>query len=100
MAKKSSFSTQDVEHLSRLASLPLTDEQKEKFSTQLTKVLDFFDKLQEVDTNDVEPFLGVKGSKPLREDKTKPSLTQSEALSNSKSTHNNLFIVDAIFDND
>lgn len=100
MAKRSSFSTQDVEQLSKLANLPLTEKQKEKFSTQLSKILDFFGKLQEVDTDNVEPFLGVKGSKPLREDKTKPSLTQNEALSNSKSTHNNLFVIDAIFDND
>ena len=98
MAKKASLSTSEVEHLSKLASLPLTEEQKEKFSSQLSRILEFFDKLQEVDTAKVEPFLGAKGSKPLREDEISPSLTGQEALSNSRSVHNGLFVADAIFD--
>ena len=100
MAKKASLSTSEVEHLSKLASLPLTDEQKEKFSGQLSRILDFFGKLQEIDTTNVEPFLGAKGSKPERSDETRPSLTSQEALSNSRSVHNGLFVVDAIFNND
>jgi aspartyl-tRNA(Asn)/glutamyl-tRNA(Gln) amidotransferase subunit C len=100
VANKSSFTQTDVEHLSKLASLPLTEEQKEKFSTQLSSVLEFFSKLQEANTDGVEPFLGVKGSKDLRSDETAPSLTQEEALSNSQHVHNNLFVVDAVFDND
>lgn len=100
MAKKNSFTLADVEHLSKLASLPLTDEQKEKFSTQLSSVLDFFGKLQKADTENVEPFLGVKSSKPLREDNPRTSLTKQEALSNSRYTHNDLFVVDAILPND
>lgn len=71
-----------------------------KVPPELSRILEFFDKLQEVDTANVEPFLGAKASKPLREDETSPSLTQQEALSNSKSVHNGLFVVDAIFDND
>ena len=97
MSKKASLSTSEIEHLSKLASLTLSEEQKEKFSGQLTRVLDFFDKLQEVDTTDVEPFLGVENTKGLRADETSPSLTSQEALSNSRSVHNGLFVVDAIF---
>ena len=100
MAKKNSFTLADVEHLSKLASLPLTDEQKEKFASQLSSVLDTFAKLQTVDTENVEPFLGIQASKPLREDVPRTSLTKQEALSNSRYTHNDLFVVDAIFEND
>ena len=100
MAKKSVFTSPDVEHLSKLASLPLTDEQKEKFSAQLSNVLDFFGKLQEANTENVEPFLGAMSSKPLREDNSRTPLTKQEALSNSRYTHNDLFVVDQVLPND
>ena len=98
MATKSPISAADIEHLSKLASLPLSEDQKEKLSGQLPSVLKFFDKLQEINTDGVEPFLGEKASKPLRSDETRPSLTKQEALSNSRFTHNDLFVVDAVFE--
>ena len=73
--------------------------EKEKFQKQLSSVLQYVDKLQEVDTKDVEATSQVTGLENVtREDETKPSLTQEEALSNSKSTHNGFFKVKAILD--
>jgi len=44
-----------VLHVATLARLELTDEEREKFSIQLSAVLDNIDKLNEIDTDNVEP---------------------------------------------
>ncbi|OGH29923.1 MAG: asparaginyl/glutamyl-tRNA amidotransferase subunit C [Candidatus Levybacteria bacterium RIFCSPHIGHO2_12_FULL_37_9] len=89
----------DVGHIAKLANLEIKESEKEKFQKQLSSVLQYVDKLQEVDTKDVEATSQVTGLENVtREDETKPSLTQEEALSNSKSTHNGFFKVKAILD--
>lgn len=89
----------DVPHVAKLANLPLKPEEKEKFEKQLSEILSYVEKLKEVDTKDVETTSQVTGLENVtREDETSPSLTQEEALSNSKSTHNDLFKVKAILE--
>ena len=52
---------QEVEHIANLARLELTEKEKEKFSTQLSSILDFVKKLQKVDLSKVEPTAQVTG---------------------------------------
>ncbi len=47
-----------VEYVAKLARIELKDEEKEKFSKDLNKVLDYFRELQEVDTEGVLPMTG------------------------------------------
>ena len=87
----------DVGHIAKLANLEIKEEEKEKFQKQLSSVLEYVDKLQEVDTKDIETTSQVTGLENVtREDVAKPSISQEQALSNSKSTHNGLFKVKAI----
>lgn len=59
----------EVEHLGRLARLALTDEEKERYATELSAILEFVEQLQEVDTTDVEPTSQVTGLEDVyRED--------------------------------
>lgn len=89
----------DVSHVAKLANLPLKPEEKNKFEKQLSDILTYVEKLKEVDTKGVEITSQVTGlENVVREDDTKPSLAQEEALSNSKSTHNGLFKVKAILE--
>ncbi len=89
----------DVFHIAKLASLPLSDEEKKKFEKQLTSILEYIEKLNEVDTKDIAPTSQVTGLENItREDDTKPSLLQEETLSNAKSKHNEFFKVKAILD--
>lgn len=89
----------DVSHVAKLANLTLKPEEKEKFEKQLSEILSYVEKLKEVDTKNVETSSQVTGLENVtREDETTPSLTQEEALSNAKSTHNGLFKVRAILD--
>lgn len=72
-----------VEHVGKLSNLPLSDEELEKYSEQLSEILNYIDQLNSVDTKGVEPtFNTVPEKNVLREDITVNSLTQEEALSN------------------
>jgi len=86
MSIKKEFSEEILEHVSKLALLDLTEEEKDKFSTQLTDLLNYFKKLNDLDTTNVEPMTHpIEGLKNIfREDKTWNSLTNEEALSNAK----------------
>ena len=87
----------DISHIAKLANLPILPSEKNKLEKQLEETISYVDELSKVDTKNVLPTSQVTGLENVtREDVAKPSLTQEEALSNSKSTHNGLFKVDAI----
>lgn len=89
----------DVSHVAKLANLPLTEEQKQKFEKQLSSILEYIEKLDKSDTKNTEPTSQVTGLENVtREDETSPSLPQEEALSNTKSKHNGMFKVAAILE--
>lgn len=91
----------DIDHVAKLANLSLTDEEKKKFEKQLSQILDYIDKLNEVDTKNVEPTSQVtKLENVTRKDETYPSLPQEEVLKNAKSTHNGFLKVKAILKSD
>lgn len=87
----------DVVHIAKLANLPITPKEKEKFEKQLSETLSYVNKLNSINTKNVEPTSQVTGlENVMREDKANPSLTQEEVLSNTKSKYNGLFKVKAI----
>lgn len=89
----------DVIHIAKLANLTISKEEEKKFESQLSSVLDYVNKLKEVDTKNVETTSQVTGLENItREDEAKPSLPQEEALSNTKSKYNRLFKVPAILE--
>ena len=75
----------EVEYVAKLAKLEFNEIEKEEFTSQLNSILDYFKKLDELDTEKVEPTAYVI-SMPnlLNEDKVKPSLPREEVLSISK----------------
>ncbi len=91
----------NVPRIAQLANLPLTKEEEKQFEKQLSETLTYIEKLQELDTKNVEPTSHVTGLENItREDKAGESLKQTEALSNAKKTHEGSFEVDAILDNE
>ncbi len=91
----------DVSHIAKLANLPLKDEEKKKLEAQLEETLTYIENLKEVDTKHVEPTAHVTGLENVtRVDVATESLTQKQALSNAKKTHDGFFQVDAILDNE
>lgn len=63
------LSTDDVRHIAKLCRLNLSEEEVEKFTTELSSILGFVAKLQEVDTEGVEPTPQATGlTNVFRED--------------------------------
>jgi aspartyl-tRNA(Asn)/glutamyl-tRNA(Gln) amidotransferase subunit C len=91
----------DVIHIAKLANLPLSSEEKTKFEKQLEETIKYVQELNDVDTSGIEPTSQVTGLENVtRDDIAKPSLTQDQALSNSKSSYNGFLKVGAILDNE
>ena len=66
-----------VEHLAHLSRLDFDDDSKEKMKFDFEKMLDFVAKLEEVDTDNVEPLSYMSSElNVLREDKVEQVLTQ------------------------
>ncbi len=85
----------DLEHIGWLARIELSEEDKEKYTPKLNSVLDYFEELDEVDTEGVEPTYHVLPlSNVFREDEpavpTK-SLSREEAISNAPKKQDGFF---------
>ena len=74
----------DIEHLSKLARLKLTDAEKELFSKQMGTVIKYIEKLSELDTKNVEPTAHVLGlNNVFRDDAVKKPLTVQDPINDS-----------------
>ena len=83
------LSKKEVEHIAQLARLKLTDEDMATYSQQLSDILDYVDKMQTVDTKDVEPTSQVTGlTNVMREDKIIESGINEELVSLSPDSDN------------
>jgi aspartyl-tRNA(Asn)/glutamyl-tRNA(Gln) amidotransferase subunit C len=72
-----------IEHLSRLARLALTQDEKSRYENQLDNILHYVDKLNELDTAGIEATSHVFSiSNVMREDIVRPSLDREDALMN------------------
>lgn len=100
MAKKI-LSKEEILHLADLAKLKLTDNEIEKFGIQLSEIIGYIEQLNKVDTENVEPVSQLTDlTNVRREDKSSDaqSLSQNQALQNTKSVKDGYIRVEAIFD--
>lgn len=96
---KPSLSTDDVKHVATLARLGLTSQELNKFQKQLSSIIDFVGKLNELDTKNVEATSQVTGLENIfREDKITQSLSQEEALTNSPDKYKGYFKVKPVLE--
>ena len=75
--------TKDIEYVANLAKLKLSDEEKERLVNQMGDIVEFANKISELDTDGVKPtnhILEVKNV--FREDELKESYTRDEILKN------------------
>lgn len=100
MAKKI-LSKEEILHLADLARLKLTDKEIEKFGIQLSEIIGYIEQLNTIDTENIVPVSQLTDLTSVsREDKSSEaqSLTQKQALQNTKSPKDGYIRVDAIFD--
>lgn len=89
----------EVEHVARLARLELTEEEKNRMTAQLDSILQYIDKLNELDTSHVEPTTTVIPMvSVMRGDEVRPCLKQDEALANAPDRQEVFFRVPRIIE--
>ena len=87
----------DVKYVAHLARIALTDDEQEKFGAQLSNILGYIEKLNELDVSRIEPTAhAVPLVNVFRPDEVRPSLPNAEALRNAPASANGLFMVPKI----
>ncbi|HEU5394649.1 MAG TPA: Asp-tRNA(Asn)/Glu-tRNA(Gln) amidotransferase subunit GatC [Candidatus Methylomirabilis sp.] len=90
---------QEVEHVARLARLALSGEEKEQMRSQLDRILGHIEKLNQLDTAEVEPTSHViPMTNVFRDDALIPSLSREEALENAPDRQEEFFRVPRIIE--
>ncbi len=81
-------------HVAELSMLEFKEDELEKFTEQLGNILEYMEKLNELDTAHVEPtFHVLELSTPFREDVVMPWLSVDEALENAPQKEEGFFTV-------
>jgi aspartyl-tRNA(Asn)/glutamyl-tRNA(Gln) amidotransferase subunit C len=83
-----------VRHIGKLSRIELTDEQVQTFARQLGDVLEYFDKLQQLDTENVAPMAhAVELTNVLADDTPREGLSTEQALTNAPQRQGEFFRV-------
>ncbi|MFV0336626.1 MAG: Asp-tRNA(Asn)/Glu-tRNA(Gln) amidotransferase subunit GatC [Chthoniobacterales bacterium] len=84
----------DVRYVANLARMDLSEEEINTFQSQLDRILQHVEELNQVDITNVEPTAHARPVfNVFRKDSVQPSLEKSEALSNAPRQSNGLFSV-------
>lgn len=93
------ISKEDVEYVAGLAQLLLDEATKERLVGELGEILAYMDKLNELDTSDVDPMMHVLNiANVYRDDEVRPSLEHETALANAPQSDGEYFLVPRILD--
>lgn len=90
---------EQVEHIAQLARLTLSAEEKALYQEQLSAILEYFEKLQELDTEAISPTATVLPlHSVMREDEPSPSMDREDILSNAPDAADGCFEVPAVLE--
>ncbi len=91
------ISPEEVRYVAHLARLNLDDKELETITSQIDTILNYVEKLDELDTRDVAPTTHAFSiTNAFREDKVTESLDQQKALANSPRQKGEMFVVPRI----
>ncbi len=94
-----SLSPEQVRHIARLARLGIEDGEVDRFAGQLSEILDYFERLRQVDTEGVPPTAHTLPiHNVFRDDVPAPSMDPEETLANAPQREDDLFRVRAVLD--
>jgi aspartyl-tRNA(Asn)/glutamyl-tRNA(Gln) amidotransferase subunit C len=95
----SRISEEQVKHVAHLARLAITEEEAQKFTSQLDAIISFAEQLNELDTTNIKPTSHVLDMKNiLREDQSKAGLPREEVLKNAPDHDNGQIRVPSIIE--
>ena len=93
------ITTEEVRHISKLSRLNITEEETEVMRGQLDSILTYVDKLNQLDTRDVNPMSHVIPLQNVfRDDVEKGSLPREKALANAPEKSDGCFRVPKIIE--
>ncbi len=91
------LSMQDVEKIADLARLELSETEKEMYLGQLTAVLEYADRLNELNLDGIEPTAhAITQQNIMRDDVIEPSLPTAAALQNSARYTDGQFVIQSV----
>ncbi|MBI5665043.1 MAG: Asp-tRNA(Asn)/Glu-tRNA(Gln) amidotransferase subunit GatC [Nitrospirae bacterium] len=89
----------EIGHVALLARLKLSGDEKELFSRQVGSIINYVDKLSELDVKDIEPTAHVlQVNNVFREDRSRPSLPREKALQNAPESSESFYRVPKIIE--
>lgn len=92
-------SADEIRQVANLARLTISDEDVERLQGQLSSILKYVERLNEVDTSQVEPMVhAIELTNVFRADEPAPSLPREAALANAPRSDGSYFLVPPIFD--
>jgi aspartyl-tRNA(Asn)/glutamyl-tRNA(Gln) amidotransferase subunit C len=90
---------QKVDDLAKLSRLKFDENEKKSIQNELEKILEMCEKLQEVNTDEVEPLIYMTNSHTvLRPDEVVQEISKAEALKNAPKTDGDFFRVPKVID--
>jgi aspartyl-tRNA(Asn)/glutamyl-tRNA(Gln) amidotransferase subunit C len=93
------LSPAEVEHVAQLAQLALSNEERELFREQLSSILEYASRLQEVDTDAIPPTSTVLPvENVMRPDSVQASLPRADVLANAPATEDGCFRVPVVLE--
>lgn len=93
------LSREEVLHIARLARIGLTEAEITRFSEQLSHLLENFEVLQEVNTENIPPTAqSVALQSVMRDDEVAPSFTPDDILANAPKREGDCFRVRAVLE--
>ena len=94
-----SLTLADVEKIAHLARLELTEAEKKQYLVQLSAILDYAERLNELDLTDIPPTShAIAQQNIMRPDVAEPSLPMDDLLHNAPQQKDNQFVVQAVLD--
>jgi len=89
----------DVENIAALARLSFPEDEKERLTSTLNSILEYFDKLSELDTEEVEPLTHILPvHNVMRGDECTPSLPREKALANAPEESRGHFVIPKVIE--
>ena len=88
-----------IKHIAKLSRISLEDEKAKKLATDLSSIFEFIEKLNELDTKEVDPLTSIaETTLKFRKDEVKSLNIREKILKNSPSDNEDFFVVPKVVD--
>lgn len=90
-----------LDKIAKLASIKIDDTEREKLKHDMTAILSWVEKLNEINTSDIEPITHMTSeSNQFREDENNLNRSTEESLRNAKTKSDNYFVAPKVINKD